>query len=214
MRNDPCDNVYGPFDRTFDASWSSSSPSIASVQGPGAIYLAAVGSSTITAQFMGIYYEPQEACFETLIPTSSGGGVTVFATPRIVSVSQDIIDESQQGGEVVECGRFRIKIKYKVTCPPVTYDLQVLGNIQPDADFVCNESLTLLENEDNEICTYEVKKIYRMKTRLSQEVGSAFTSYQVKIIDSGRTAMKSGPGVSVRATISGTAPCQGSVPCP
>jgi hypothetical protein len=87
MRNDPCDNVYGPFDRTFDASWTSSSPSIASVQGPGSIYLAAVGSSTLTAQFEGRYYEPQEACFETIIPAQASGGVQAVVQLSLGTIS-------------------------------------------------------------------------------------------------------------------------------
>ena len=134
--------------------------------------------------------------------------------PKIKSISQTIIDESQQGDEVVECGRFKITIKYDVSCPPTEPTVEVMGNIEPDAVFLCNEAHLLLNNDNNEVCSCEVRKIYRMKNRLSQDVGTGFTSYSVRITDRGRTTQKQGPGVSARATIPGTTPCQGVIPCP
>jgi len=211
-------------------SWSSSDNSVATVSG-GRVTPIDGGEVTITANWAsfrsmatqcspGSGFEPEpiepipSCCRSIATSRSASATVRVARVPKIRSISQDIIDESQQGDEVVECGRFKITIKYDVSCPPAEPNVEVVGNIELDAVFLCNEAHLLLNNDNNEVCTYEIRKIYRMKNRLSQDVGTGFTSYSVKITDGGRPTQKQGPGVSVRATIPGTTPCQGVIPCP
>lgn len=212
-----CDGAeFGPFDVTPYAGWSSGNTSVATVA-IGEVHLVAVGQAQINAVYNGsqFQYDPAiEVCEFSTVPMEATSAVAVARVPKIRSISQTIIDESQQGAEVVECGRFRITIKYDVSCPPANSMPEVIGNIELDAVLLCNESHVLTNNDNNEVCTYEIKKIYRMKNRLSQDVGTGFTSYSVRVTDSGRTTQKAGPGLSVRATIPGTGPCEGTVPCP
>ncbi|HXG67138.1 MAG TPA: Ig-like domain-containing protein [Blastocatellia bacterium] len=207
-------NLRTPF--VVSASWNSDNTAVATVTSYGLATARAPGSATIWARWEAYtrYFRtyPAGCVTQTIFPGASAL-CTVARVPRIRSISQNIIDESTQGDEVVECGRFEITIKYDVTCPPGTYTLSVLGNIQPDAEFICDKSLQLITNDNNEVCTYQVTKLYRMKNRLSQTTGTAFTSYRVELTDSGRMTKKNGEGFSVRASIPGTTACQGSVPC-
>lgn len=133
--------------------------------------------------------------------------VEVLADRKIISFTQTIINESEQGGEVVECGQFKVKVKYEVGCPPPAHTIELLGNITVDADLLSSGSAQLLSNQNDEICTYEREFTYRMKNRLSQSVGSAYTSYREKLTWNNGFVQKTGPGISVRATINGVAAC-------
>ncbi|MCI0389379.1 MAG: hypothetical protein MOB07_11545 [Acidobacteria bacterium] len=87
MRSDPCDNTYGPYDRTNDALWSSSNPSVASIAGQGLVFCAAGGVCTITARFTAIRYEPQEGCLEEYFDVTPSGQaiVPVLSGPSSVT---------------------------------------------------------------------------------------------------------------------------------
>jgi hypothetical protein len=90
MRSDPCDNSFGPYNRTSDAFWSSSSSSVASIQGPGSIYCDNVGTCTITAQFTAYYYEAQELCLEYPSQVSPTGSVTVATVSLAATGTQEV----------------------------------------------------------------------------------------------------------------------------
>lgn len=132
------------------------------------------------------------------------------ANRRILSITQQIIDESSQGQEVVECGRFRVIVKYQVGCPPpghpVDHTLDVIGNIQEDAVSE-NVGMQLLQNNNDELCTYEKNYLYRMKNRLDQGIGTGFTSYRARLTYRDISVQKHGPGIATRATIPGIGPC-------
>jgi hypothetical protein len=213
-------NCYGTVGAPFYvsvSSWTSDNNAVATINSSGLATAVDPGSANIIARWTAYVRHltgfPAYCITDTIFPGASAV-CTVARVPRIRSISQSIIDVSQQGGEVVECGRFRVTVRYDVSCPPVEHTLSLIGHITEDADFLCNESFQLITNDNNEVCTYEVKKIYRMRNRLSQETGSAFTSYSAQLTEGGKTVTKEGPGVSVRATISGTVPCQGTPPCP
>ena len=125
---------------------------------------------------------------------------------RIVSITQQIINESTQGQEVVECGRFRIIVRIQVGCPPPDHTLDLTGHIQEDA-ILESSTEDLITNQSDELCTYDVTKTYQMKNRLSQNIGTGFTSYTAVLTWRDASARKSGPGISTRATIPGTGPC-------
>jgi len=76
----------------------------------------------------GIYYQRPDVAIRL-------GDTYVELDPdrRIVSITQQIIDESTQGQEVVECGRFKVIVKYEVGCPPPDHTLALIGHIGEDA---------------------------------------------------------------------------------
>jgi hypothetical protein len=133
---------------------------------------------------------------------------TFFALPRVRSFSQEILDESSQGTEVVECGRFKVITKYDTGCPygpgqQTTFDLT--GHIKDDAILLSEEIIKTAD--DSETCTYEATRLYRMRNRLSQSTGTGFTSYRAMVTWNGKTAFKTGSGISTRATIAGVGTC-------
>jgi hypothetical protein len=98
----------------------------------------------------------------------------VFGLPRVTSINQEIINESSQGSEVIECGQFRVISTFQVGCPfgpgqGHTYVLK--GHIEDDA--VELSSATEETANDQETCTYRNVKVYRMKNRLSNQSARA-----------------------------------------
>ena len=125
---------------------------------------------------------------------------------KIISITQQIIDESSQGGEVVECGRFKIIVKYAVGCPQPNHALTLIGHISEDATLESSTEQPI-NTGDLELCTYEITNLYRMHNRLSQSTGTGFTTYTAKLTWSGTSVTRAGPGISTRATISGVGSC-------
>jgi len=138
--------------------------------------------------------------------TDSMSTEVVDPNRRIISVTQQIIDESTQGQEVVECGRFKIIVKYDVGCPPPNHTLELIGHIQDDAILQTTDT-QLLNNQSDELCTYELTNLYKMKNRLDQTIGTGFTSYTARLTWNGKSVTKVGPGISTRATIAGVGSC-------
>lgn len=168
------------------------------------------GLSTISASWTGDawFMNIGEYCDYTPVQALKEALCEVLALPRVTSISQHIIDESSQGSEVVECGRFEVTSRFQVGCPlgpgqGHTYELT--GNITVDAIQLSSSTQEIAN--DLETCTYENVKTYRMKNRLSQTIGSAFTSYRGVVTWQEKSASKHGPGISVRATIPGTGAC-------
>lgn len=96
MRRDPCDNTYGPYDRTFDALWSSSNPTVASMDGPGHIFCSSAGTCTITAQFTAIHYEPQEGCLEEYTDVFPSAPVTVKPSISSLDPNRGLIGQTHK----------------------------------------------------------------------------------------------------------------------
>jgi hypothetical protein len=100
-----------------------------------------------------------------------------------------------------------IKVKYEVGCPPPAHTTELLGNITIDADLLSAGSPQLLSNQNNELCTYDREFTYKMKNRLSQSIGTGFTSYRARLTWNNQFVQKNGEGFATRATINGTGPC-------
>jgi hypothetical protein len=147
-----------------------------------------------------IEYQQEEPLGET------SDYVSTDPNRKIISFTQHIIDESTQGQEVVECGRFTITVRYLVGCPPPNNTLELIGHIQDDAILLGSDT-TLINNDHDEICTYDYVASYKMKNRLSQTIGTGFTSYTARLTWDGKSVTKAGPGISTRATIPGTGAC-------
>jgi hypothetical protein len=153
------------------------------------------------------YFDAAYDCFLEQYLREDYGPIEVIDRNRqILEIRQQIIDESSQGREVVECGKFKVTVKYKVGCPPPEHTIGLIGHIQEDADLL-SSTKTLLVNDSNELCTYENVFLYRMKNRLPSTVDTGFTSYQAKLTWNGRSVTKAGEGFSTRATIIGTRAC-------
>lgn len=209
-------NCYGsllsPFLVNYP-SWSSSDPSVASCDSNGVATALNPGSTNIDASWT-VYQRiahPESGnneCVDESLNVLASALCTVFALPRVRSVTQQIIDESSQGSEVVECGRFKVFTEYETGCPfgtgqETTHNLT--GHIQEDAILLSEQIQKTAD--DGEKCTYKATREYRMKNRLDQSIGTGFTSYKAVVTWSGRTASKNGPGLSTRATIPGVGPC-------
>jgi hypothetical protein len=195
----------------FPSSWSSWDPGIAWMSGGHATGMA-FGSTNVEAFWTGYARYPYigGTCQSVSFPVRPNGPVLVAALPRVVSISQRIIDESTQGSEVVECGQFEVKSKLEVGCPfaeDQRHTYVLTGNIQIDADLVSDNTSEIAN--DQEKCTYENVKIYRMKNRFAEPPGdrTGFTSYRGVVTWLGRTASKAGAGFSTRSHVPGNRPC-------
>ncbi|CAN5184214.1 hypothetical protein BH20ACI1_BH20ACI1_13830 [soil metagenome] len=205
-------NAYGqpitPY--LVSANWQSTDETVASIYGTGSATALAGGTTYIQGSWLAERFigevGNEECNFEDFNALVEEFLDILDPNRQILSFRQEIINESSQGQEVVECGLFNVTVKYKVGCPPPNHTIQLIGHIETDAILLGSQQ-TLITNDSNELCTYETKFSYRMKNRLSQAVGTGFTSYTGKLTWNGKSVTKEGPGISTRATIVGTGAC-------
>jgi len=136
MRKDPCDNTYGPFNRTFDALWSSSNTSVAYMSSPpGRVFFNSEGSSTINAEFTAVYYESQEICQPYPFPAFANGAV--YVSPPQVDVSFQKSDGSPLPSPFrvgISSVNFNRRQRLRAVVNPATlannFSIEVSGNLQ------------------------------------------------------------------------------------
>jgi hypothetical protein len=211
-REDDCyGNISEPYSWTADSCSSDNSGVLTATEQGDHVqtYAWSEGQATVVVWANGLAYSfDGSVCAEYSISLTGDSTGTIRDVPKIRDLDVEYID-TVGPGEVPECGRFKIIIKYDISCPPPSSSIEVSGTINDRADFEGDNVTMLSQSDDTEVCTFRLEATYRMRNSLDQSVGTGDANFTVTITDgsSGKTASRQGPSVEVRATIPGTGPC-------